>query len=505
MDDGRITRLNKLFDSTIRGQTTITGNRSNATLFLEALCLQPEPVACIHKIVMGKAGLASLQSAMFMQSSVDFFNGMATQVLTYIQLPELGDVGGGKMLRQVLLKIVEPSVFWIPFSEAFRSGTLSEKAQLSFAWLILQLVSLPGDEATPYREEAQGASVTDALLESSQEDIRAMGYSIKHILDTRGVTLIGDSDYHPGGRHDNDFVDFHDVSLMPTADEIISKAVPFLRTSHEVEATDEDRRLAIHLDNQFRLLREDMLFEMREELQILLGAKKGNHRALVVDGLVLHDIYRDENPDDNKSKKINKWGIVLKCDKDFWFFKGINKPEERKKTLLGDRKRIKHQSSACLIIDQHVVAFPTINRDEEYLSRKPPEIVIQLEGKLATTQTLLRLKYARNVKLCMINTAIFAYEPVLDGLKKASSMPLEFELLRWADKSPMQRAQSSPQHIIRAIQANPTKDLSGILKTDRPVLLDDAQTSSLLSGLTQRVSLIQGPPGEYLFLVKKVL
>ncbi|KAF8523225.1 P-loop containing nucleoside triphosphate hydrolase protein [Gautieria morchelliformis] len=495
MDDVRRTRLNKLFDSTIRGQTTITGNRQHATHFLEALCIQPEPVACVHKIVTGKAGLASLQNAMFMQSSVDFFNGLATRVLTYMQLPELADVGDGQMLRQVLLKIVEPSVFWMPFSQAFRSGTLSEKAQLSFAWVMLQLVSLPGDEATPYREEAQDASVINALLGSSQGDIRAVGYKIKHMLDTRGVTLIHDNDYHPGGRHDNDFVDFHEISLMPTADEITSKEVPFLRTSHEVEDSDEGGRLAIHLDNQFRLLREDMLFEMREELQILLGAKKGNHRALVVDGLVLHDMYRDENLDDNRSKKINKWGIVLKCNKDFWFLKGITKPEERKKTLLGDRKRIKHQSFACLIIDDNVVAFPTINRDEEYLSRNPPEIVIQIEGKVATIQTLLRLKNARNVKLCMINTAIFAYEPVLTALKEASSMPLELELIRWADKSPLHRVQSSPQDVIWAIKANPSQDLSGILKTGRPVLLDDAQTSSLLSGLTQRVSLIQGPPG----------
>ncbi|KAF8531244.1 P-loop containing nucleoside triphosphate hydrolase protein [Gautieria morchelliformis] len=495
MDDVRRIRLNKLFDSTIRGQTTITGNRQNATHFLEALCVQPEPVACVHKIVTGKAGLASLQSAMFMQSSVDFFNGLATRVLTYMQLPELADVGDGQMLRQVLLKIVEPSVFWMPFSQAFRSGTLSEKAQLSFAWVMLQLVSLPGDDATLYREEAQDASVIDALLGSSQGDIRAVGYKIKHILDTRGVTLIDDNDYHPGGRHDNDFVDFHDISLMPTADEIISKEVPFLRTHHEVEDSDEGGRLAIHLDNQFRLLREDMLFEMREEVQMLLGAKKGNLGALVVDGLVLHDMYRDENLDDNRSKKTNKWGIVLKCKKDFWFLKGITKPEERKKTFLDDRKRIKHQSSACLIIDDNVVAFPTIHRDEEYLSRNPPQIVIQLEGKVATIQTLLRLKNARNIKLCIMNTAIFSYEPVLTGLKRASSMPLEFELIRWTDKSPMRRPQSSPRHVIRAIQANPNRDLSGILKTGKQVLLDDAQTASLLSGLTQRVSLIQGPPG----------
>lgn len=504
-NDARINRLNKLFHSTIRGQTPVTGSRANAAHFLEALCVQPEPVTCVHKIVMGEAGLASFQSAMFMQLSVEFFNNLATRVLTYLQQPELADVGGGQMLRQVLLKIVEPSIFWRAFSEAFCSGTLSENAQLSFAWLTLQLVSLPGDEATTYRKEAQDPSIIKSLLESSQSEIRAVGYKVKNILDTCGVAHIDGSDYRPGGRHDNDFVDFRKIALMPTADEIISKEAPFLRTSYAMEEANADDRLAIHLDNQFRLLRETMLFEMREELQMLLENKKGkrgNGRAPVFDGLVLHGLYREDTND--KSKRFNRWGIVLKCNTDFSFFKGI-KPEKRKQTLLDDRKWIKHQSSACLIIDGDVVAFPTINRDEDYLSKNPPEIVLQVEGHLATTQTLLRLKKARNVKLCMMNIALFAYEPVLNALKKTSSLQLELELIRWSKNSPIESLQSPPLHIIQAIQANPKQDLSHILKTSRQILLDGAQASSLLSGLTQRVSLIQGPPGAFSFPLRQPL
>lgn len=317
--------------------------------------------------------------------------------------------------------------------------------------------------------------------------------SVKHILHTSGAHIDG-SDYHPGGRHDNDFDNFRHIVLMPTADEIISKEVPFLRTSRAVQEADADNRLAIHLDNQFRLLREDMLFEMREELQMLLGGKKGHRRCLVLDGLVLHDLYR-EDPD-NRSKKGDKWGLVFKCNKDFWFFKGIE-PAKRKQTHEDNRKRIKHQCSACLIIDDDVVAFPTINRDEDYLSKNPPEIVLQVEGHLATTQTLLRLKNARKVKLCLINTAIFAYQPVLAALKEISSLPLEPELIRWSNNNPTEHIQSPPLRIIQAIQVITKQDLSDILNTNRPILLDDAQASSLLFSLTQRVSLIQGPPGVF--------
>ncbi|OBZ78261.1 NFX1-type zinc finger-containing protein 1 [Grifola frondosa] len=67
---------------------------------------------------------------------------------------------------------------------------------------------------------------------------------------------------------------------------------PVLRPSSVLEDPEtEDDRVAIYLDNQFRLLREDMIYEMREELQIALGNKKRKHRGFVVEDLVLLDIF----------------------------------------------------------------------------------------------------------------------------------------------------------------------------------------------------------------------
>jgi hypothetical protein len=43
---------------------------------------------------------------------------------------------------------------------------------------------------------------------------------------------------------------------------------------------------ALHVDNQFRLLREDMLGEIRKEVQILTGVKTGRHK-----GIIVHDIH----------------------------------------------------------------------------------------------------------------------------------------------------------------------------------------------------------------------
>jgi len=103
----------------------------------------------------------------------------------------------------------------------------------------------------------------------------AQGQKIKHIVSTLNSAGGEESESGPGGRHDNDFVDFREVAIHPTADEIISEEQPFLRTADAVEdPTYEGKKLAVHLDNQFRLLREDMLSEMREELSIVSGKKK---------------------------------------------------------------------------------------------------------------------------------------------------------------------------------------------------------------------------------------
>ncbi|KAI0954385.1 hypothetical protein AcV7_007636 [Taiwanofungus camphoratus] len=423
--------------------------------------------------------------------SVTFFNGHATDLLIYMQAPQLQTIGGGNFLQQIILAIVEPPIFWTSFSQAFQAGTLQENGQLSFAWLLLQLVSLPVDKASPYREIAQDPPISDRLSTSSHSGTRAIGKKIKEILSAFDATLPISSEYSPGGRHDNDHVDFREIAIVPTADEIISSERPFLRRSSVLDdPSTEDNRLAVHLDNQFRLLREDMIYEMREELQIALGGKKGKHRGLVIDGLALLGLHC------GTEKKRSKWSLTFECKHDLPQFKK-NKPKQRKTYLEEHRNVLKHQSLACLIIDGEVAAFSSINRDEDLLARDPPVVALWFEGEASTKRVLLRLKVAKHIKLIQIDTAIFSYEPILKALQETTSMPLSQELLLWKEDHVVQSPSVSPVDIIEALRTNARQDLRQLLgiQGPNPIQLDESQASSLLSGLTQRVSLIQGPPG----------
>ncbi|EGO03446.1 hypothetical protein SERLA73DRAFT_165136 [Serpula lacrymans var. lacrymans S7.3] len=485
----RETKLKRHFDAVIYGRLKIEPR--NSLLFLEAIYNHPEPVACINNIVAAKDGLSSVQSAMHFDISIAFLNGPASLLFAYLLTPQLKSIAGGTLINEVVLKIVDPPLFFYALLDAFRAGKLEEKGQQSFAALLLHLICLPDSRSTSYRELAQNPAVLGKLVAHPNRDTRALGERIKHILSvySTGTTLeVGG----PGGRHDNDFSDFRQIAIVPTADEITCTDPPFLRSCAELESPEAaSTRTADYLDNQFRLLREDMLCEMREELQIARGKKKGHYRGLVINGLDVIGISC------GTQAKRTKWAMTLKCRDDLPQLKKT-KDKDRKTFLTKDNagKRIlRHQSLACILVDGEVTAFATVTRDEELLAKKPPIVVLQIEGDASTMRALLRLKTGKDVKLVQIDTAIFAFEPVLKAIQGKLELPLSSELLFWEKGIEIDTPPCMPTAIIHAVGNNPQQDLRGLLTISKSIVLDRSQAASLMSGLTQRVSLIQGPPG----------
>ncbi|KAH7908721.1 P-loop containing nucleoside triphosphate hydrolase protein [Hygrophoropsis aurantiaca] len=484
----RTRKLNNLFYDIIKGKASLAPR--NASLFLEATLAQDDPVACIGKIMDSPSGIQSVQTAMRLTLTIDFLNGVGSDIIAYLLRTK--DTGSGDVLGQVLDKIVDPPVFWDAFIAAFCAGQLVEKAQIAFVNLLLHLLTTTIGKADKYREVAGKPTVRNAIESSAILDIRNIGYRITHILAAYGPGALPDTEDHPGGRHDNDFSDFRQIAILPTADEILSEQSSFLRSSSQLEDPNTEKtRIADYLDNTYRLLREDMIHEMREELQIALKKKKGKHRGLVIDGLKLIDIHCG-TPD-----KRCRWAIVLQCHQDIWPFKNV-KDKDRLTFLKNDHhgtKVLKHQSLACIIVGEEVAAFATVNRVEDMLAKKPPIIVLHLEGEAATTRALLRLHSGQKIKLIQIDTAIFAYEPVLKAIQNTQEVPLSEEILFWKKGDTLLEPSSTASRIIQSITQNPSQDLQSLLGTSTSIKLDESQAASLLSGLSQRVSLVQGPPG----------
>lgn len=483
------TRLNRLFKEAININKSLV--RANHTLFIEGVCLQSDPVATAQKLRESPHGLSRLSECLMLNTTDSFLNGHASKLIKYITDDKLVDVESGILLKTILHSLVEPSLFWNAFQKAFRNKTLQENAELSFAVLLLRLLSSDPDS---YINLAKDSDIIDPLLNHTNSDIRSIAYKIKHITTLRsGGRVYSPDEVSPGGRHDNDFVDFRQISILPTADELRSDKVPFLRPSAFLDdPKTKENRTASHMDNQFRLLREDLLYEMREEISIVFGDKKKKHRGLKIDGLKAHDIFTAR-----KDGKSFLWGIAFQCLKDPWPQAGKD-VGARKKFFIDNSHILKHQSFSCLAVNNEIVAFPSVFRDEDHLCATPPIIILQLPDVNSIKNTLKALHGAKHdrVQLLQINTAVFAYEPILQSLQEKQVFPLDNELLFWEEgTSYLKSPDTYPKTIVRDLLLNPKQDLQGLLKTKKSIILDEAQHKSLVSSLRQQVSLIQGPPG----------
>ncbi|THU96868.1 P-loop containing nucleoside triphosphate hydrolase protein [Dendrothele bispora CBS 962.96] len=485
-DSRHISRLNRIFyDSLDKKQ--IKSHKQ----FIEAICAQSDATICMDKLI-AKDGLRLVRESIQSDANPNFLNGPATDLLRFLQTPEIKTINSGQYLEKALHAIMDPPIFWKSFLAAFKAKQLKEQAQRSFAWLLHQLLTLPGDSPSPHLADAE--AVLQALIESPILDIRNAGQKIKHTISVISTpsTAVLDDVVHPGGRHDNDFADFRKVAILPTPDELASKEPPFLRPSSSLDdPSTEHHRESLYLDNQFRLLREDMIYEMREELQTALGKPKGKkHRGFVVQDLKVVGV--ELGP----SNRRNKWGMIFECKEDLPQLKNISDPVKRKKYLEENTKILKHQSLTCLIVNGNVMAFPSVRRDEQLLALKPrPRIVLEMEGDV--NNLMLRLKSAQHVKIIQIDTAVFSYEPILNALKLIKELPLSEELLFWKDGKAPSSPSPSPglSYAICNFAANPKQDIQNLLDTGKSIVLDNTQAESLLSGLNQKLSIIQGPPG----------
>lgn len=356
-------RLSGFLNSVLGGRKSLQTPK-DGELFIEAICVQPDHTDCLTRLISSAPhGLSSLQTCLRFKTDTIFLNGPAANLLAYLQASSLKSISGGDFLRQTLEHIVDPPVFWDALVRAFSDGTLGLLAEQAFAWLLLELISMPTNSAERYYALARETTLQSRLLNSPEVGIRTLGQRIMHVLSSLNTPVAIDGYGGPGGRHDNDFVDFRQIAILPTADELMSQEPAFLQRAAVLEDVDREERLGLHLDNQFRLLREDMMSEMREEMDIALGSKKGKHRGLVIEDLAPLGI---DFP--MVGKRLSPWCLKLQCQKDIPALAKFKDDAKRKKFLLDHSRVLKHQSLACLIIDGEVVGFPTINRSEDLLA-----------------------------------------------------------------------------------------------------------------------------------------
>ena len=294
-----------------------------------------------------------------------------------------------------------------------------------------------------------------------------------------------------GGRHDNDFKDFRKIAIFPTTDELLAEQPPFILPAKAVFEIDPHERVAAHLDNQFRLLREDMLAELREDLKHATESSHGRKRCLRLCGMQLSGIETSVSP------RLKPPTIALRC----WdrTFRSLPEAKQERKRYFADNKAfIKHGAFGCLMTGNNVLPFATVERDEDLLAKCPPTILLRVFGHAALQTALLtmKLKPPHEIEFILIDTPFFAYEPVLARLQAMPSLPLAEGVLSLLKDGAATRSTLGLDALAKSILQDEGSDLQNLLDLPRETRLDNPQTASYVAGLTEQISLIQGPPGK---------
>ncbi|KAI0965474.1 P-loop containing nucleoside triphosphate hydrolase protein [Xylaria arbuscula] len=481
----RSIRLRSLFTGVLKGDKTV--DSSNAKLFLEAVCDQDNSAVCIQRLHASEYGRTAFQSALSSSTELLFLRESVTPMFRYLATPVLKTLCAGTVLQQLVLSFVEAEVAWAAYVAAFKSGQLDGDGEEMFSWLLLELLSLPKEQATAFIPFGRDVDIGKKLLNSTKLETRSRGHRITHIVEN---LIVGHplKSSGPGGRHDNDFAEINKIAIIPTADELSAKS-PYLPRAHETSAlAQRPDGLAYHLDGQFRLLREDMVRDMREEIQTALNMQKKQRRGFSVENISVVGVHCDGR---------NPWALKLQCRNDL---PQMPKKSEamRRKFLKDNPKYLKHESLACLIANDQVVTLGTLIREEDLLAAQPPILCLQIPG-VNTERTLRSMNGAQTVKLVQLNTALFSYAPILKQLPEIKELPFEDEVLRWDAESkshpPGYVVPSTMTNLLEDLLNNSSIDVQNALQLPNPTTLDKSQAACFVTGMLSRLSVIQGPPG----------
>ena len=488
--DIRSERQARFFSNTLLGKEQ-PRNVNEFKRFLEGLFSQEDRGLAVERLIASPNALATVRNGFRLDITPAFLNQYTARFIRYLGDPKIKLLCNGQFLEQLLVIILEPRTVWIAFLDAFSSRKLNEDAIYALAWLTAELLELPRSTGVDVVHDAQAIVDDKTIFTSSSVELRNVGHKIKYLLELKSSgAVIARPGSAPGGRHDNDFLDFRKTAILPTSDEFACTEQSFYRRAEEILDLKGDQRVAGHLDNQFRLLREDMLCELREDVQIAQGRKKGRRSALRLGNLALVSA----SCRSTGQRRFSPFSIGVTWKAGLEGLRNMT-PDARKTHLKSNTQIIKHKAFGCLLRADEIVAFASIDRDIDSLALQNPILKLQVSGDDALKKLLLYLKIYNDVEFLLVDAPIFAYEPILKRLQEMMIVPLKRELFLYEKGASIGTSALNTPRFAEKLKNHVDADISGLLQTAKPIHLDSSQLRSLLAGLTQNVSIIQGPPG----------
>lgn len=482
----------RFFDKITKDDTAVIRSATEAERLLKAATafkLEEGATGLLYRLADQKTIQAgSLRKALqYIPDKSVFTNGF---------LPLLEILGGddlGKPVYEKPLGVVLMTLYNMKFLlpellvhiQAARAQRNDHRTAL--IWFLAKLALMPGEVGTQVRSDDTVIQIAKVLSESGPgteclDTILVGGTEANTALSLGGVR--DQQAQLPGGRHDNDFADFRSIKTLPTIDEFLCPADPYLPKSSTDPMT-----AAQLLDRQFRLLREDILGPAKEEQD----DKRKEQRDLFEGVRASHVVTGEPESITKNGKQVRLTGpsdpcICFSFRVPHWHRVNRLKTQSEKEKYWDTSRRVLPRDALVCLLRQNSerkwvpIRFGTIVRRETkelaVTGKTKPVIGIAFFSQDQVLESLKELSDSTlpPTRLLVVSAELFAYQPILRGLQMMDSVPFEDEILR---------GQVPAETTAEALTI--PSDMQS--KVDQ---LDEGQLAALNHALTNRVTLIQG-------------
>jgi len=485
-----------------KGKEAIT-NEKEARAFLLSLADCDDAVQMVHEVGTSDAALDALRAALSLNPTSSLLQEAIIPLLQVLGKDELAIGARRRFGDKIVMHIFDAPFFILCVAEAVEKRKIRDVMPL--AWLLLKAIT-DCEYMEGYGKTARSQETTTRLAKAICSQLPQgsnVSKQIENVLDgstsktAREIDTLEGLNAGAGGRHDNDLVNYRDISIFPTFEEVICAKPPFLprlcdSVGDEISA----------LDRHFRLLREDFVGPVREELVLLNAIEKKSVKkedqlmasrleARIFRKVQLRGIGLDEY---NDVSVLLSFPQPPSCVDNWKNWQSLDpKSHEKKYKDYWDRRdRLLQKGSLVAIQMEERFRFATVTRRElSELDTKYAQIGIVFQSEDELFGTLDEVGCGKEYTLIQLSASSFAYKPVLQRLQSLASVPLRNELVLGQSGIEPSYTPSSALQIRKVIQ----RLHRGLTKVDDLIDGDESQCAAIARALSNRSCADTRPAG----------